>query len=262
MKWLRIISLQFEEIFEYKLKSLVWLLLPLMNNLTLILFWTGAQFQSGLHTSLDSLTTYYFLMTVCGLFLSSHVEYEVSELHIKQGGLINYLLKPVSYYWMQLFEELPHRVLQAVYAVILVGYIALITHTNVSIGIRWQYAPVLLCIFIFGYLISYTIKLSIAFIAFWIKEIGGISELFTIVIIIFSGGILPIPLYPEVLKNIAYKLPFIYVGYYPVTSLQGLYDLGGLLRILGVQIVWYGGLIVMNRILWMRGLKRFTAVGQ
>jgi len=262
MKWFRIIGLQFEEILEYKLKSLVWLLLPVMNNLTLILFWTGAVFQKGEQTPLNSLTTYYFLMTICGLFLSSHVEYEVSELHIKRGGLINYLLKPISYYWMQLFEELPHRVLQAFYAVLIVGCIAVVTKSNLTLIIRPETFPLIVSIFIMGYLLSYTIKLSLAFLAFWIKEIGGISELFMIVSIIFSGGLLPIPLYPEVLKNIAHSLPFIYVGYFPVTSIQGLYSVEALLHILGMQIVWYMGILAVNRIMWVYGLRQFTAVGQ
>lgn len=262
MRWLRIIGLQFEEILEYKLKSLIWLLMPIMNNLTLILFWTGAVFQKGEQTQLSSLTTYYFLMTICGLFLSSHVEYEVSELHIKRGGLINYLLKPVSYYWMQLFEELPHRVLQATYALLIVGYIALVTKSNLTINIRPETIPIIVCIFIMGYLLSYTIKLSLAFLAFWIKEIGGITELFMIVSIIFSGGLLPIPLYPEVLKNIAHSLPFIYVGYFPVTSVQGIYNAGELFHILGMQLMWYGGIVIVNRIMWFFGLRQFTAVGQ
>ncbi len=262
MKWIRIIGLQFEEILEYKLKSFVWLLLPVMNNLTLILFWSGAAFHKGEQTSLSSLTTYYFLMTICGLFLSSHVEYEVAELHIKRGGLINYLLKPVSYYWMTLFEELPHRVLQATYAVIIVGYIALITKSNLTINVQLSTVPIVACIFIMGYLLSYTIKLSLAFVAFWIKEVGGLSELFTIVSIIFSGGLLPIPLYPELLKNIAHALPFVYVGYFPVTSMQGLYTAEGLLHILGMQVVWYVGILAFNRGMWILGLRQFTAVGQ
>ncbi|MCX6731284.1 MAG: hypothetical protein NTZ55_05540, partial [Candidatus Roizmanbacteria bacterium] len=60
-------------------------------------------------------------MTIGGLFLTSHVEQEVAEMDIKQGELVNYLTKPISYYWINFIGELPYRVLQAFYAAILIG---------------------------------------------------------------------------------------------------------------------------------------------
>ncbi|MCX6717047.1 MAG: hypothetical protein NTU76_00005, partial [Candidatus Taylorbacteria bacterium] len=115
MKWLRIVGLHFDRTFEYRLKSLFWIFIPISNNLTLILFWAGSS------VSMSYITTYYVLMTLASLLLTSHVEYEVAEYDIKQGQLVNYLLKPISYYWINFIGELPYRVLQSFYAAVFIG---------------------------------------------------------------------------------------------------------------------------------------------
>lgn len=256
MKWLRMLGLYFERVFEYRLRSFIWLLLPLTNNMTLILFWTGA----GLNT--PTLSTYYILMTVGGLLTTSHVEYEVSEIDIKQGQLVNYLTKPISYYWMNVLNEIPYRVLQAVYASMLLGGLILFFPEILDMSLNLLFIPLILIIFILGYLLSFTFKLNIAYLSFWFKDIDGLMELVTIILIVFSGGIMPLTWYPPLMQTISNFLPFAYSGYYTITALQGAVPFFGLLTIIAIQCVWLCLLLIINNTLWKNGIKEFTAVGQ
>ena len=256
MKWLRMLGLYFERTFEYRLRSLLWLLNPMVNNLTLILFWSGA----GLNTS--ALSSYYILMTIGGLFTSSHVEYEVSEVDIKQGQLVNYLTKPISYYWVNLLSEVPYRILQSVYAAGIIGVFLIFFPGALRINLNILYIPLVILIFIMGYLLSFTFKMSLAYLSFWFKDIHGLNELVIITIIIFSGGIMPIPWYPQVMQTISTILPFAYSGYYCIISLQGAIPLVGLLSILAIQGAWLCVLLIIHNLLWQNGIKEFTAVGQ
>lgn len=250
------LGLYFERVFEYRLRSLIWLMLPLINNFTLILFWNGA----GMNT--PAITTYYILMTVGGLLTTSHCEFEVSDVDIKQGQLVNYLTKPISYYWVQLLSEVPYRVMQAIYASIIIGFLLFFFPRSLIISLNLLYLPLVLVIFILGYTLSFTFKLSLAYLSFWFKDIHGLMELTTIAIIIFSGGIMPLPWYPQVLQTISNILPFAYSGYYCTVALQGIVPLSGLLGIIAIQGVWLALLLLINRMLWMNGIKEFTAVGQ
>ena len=256
MKWLRMLGLYFERTFEYRLRSLLWLLNPVINNLTLILFWSGA----GLNT--PSISSYYILMTIGGLFTSSHVEYEVSEIDIKQGQLVNYLTKPISYYWVNLLSEVPYRALQALYASGIIGVFLIFFPHALMISLTVLHIPLVILIFILGYLISFTFKMCLAYLSFWFKDIRGLNELVTIVIIIFSGGIMPLPWYPQVMQTISNILPFAYSGYYCITALQGSVSLIGLIQILTIQGVWLCVLLHIHNILWRNGIKEFTAMGQ
>lgn len=256
MKWIRIILLHFERTIEYRLRSFLWILIPMSNNLTLILFWSGSKEQ------MSYISTYYILMTIGGLFLTSHVEGEVADIDIKQGELVNYLTKPISYYWINFIGELPYRVLQMVYAAILIGAFMLFFHGNLAVVAKPIYYPFIIVIFTLGYFISFTFKLSIAYLSFWFKDMRGFYELTTILSIIFSGAVMPLEWYPQGLRTAAHFLPFAYSNYYPVMVLMKPFGLVDFLNILFVQGIWLCILLLIHRYLWDRGIKEFTAVGQ
>ena len=262
MKWLRMLALQFEKVFEYKLKTLFYLFLPLINNLVIILFWVGAKPAQGQAVGMSAIMTYYVLVTICNLFLTSHTEYDVAELHIKQGELTNYLMKPISYFWLGALEELPYRILQASYALVLVGIIVFAFHVQLNLHITLTTLPLIVLIFILGYAISYTLKMNIAYLSFWMKDVTALLEFTSIVTILLSGSILPLYLYPSYLQGVLTSLPFVYFTYFPVMSIQGAYTPFVLMQIIGVQLVWFIGLKAMNNWMWHKGLQQYTAIGQ
>lgn len=256
MRWLRMMALYFERTFEYRLRSFLWILIPMSNNLTLILFWSGSKEQ------LSYITTYYILMTIGGLLTTSHVEVEVADVDIKQGELVNYLTKPVPYYWIQLLSETPYRVLQSFYAIVIIGTFFILFNGRLSIVLRPEHIPFLFVIFSLGYLISFTFKLSSAYLSFWFKDIRGFYELMTILSIVFSGAVMPLEWYPPFMRSIAQFLPFAYSGYYPIVTLMKPMEIFDLLHIIGVQGVWLCVLLLAHHYLWKEGIKEFTAVGQ
>lgn len=256
MRWLRMTALYFERTFEYRLRSFLWILIPMSNNLTLILFWTGAQEQ------IDYVTTYYILMTIGGLLTTSHVEYEVAENDIKQGELVNYLTKPISYYWTNFLGELPYRVLQSIYAVILIALFMLFFHGRINIALDPIRIPFVVLIFTLAYFISFTFKLSAAYFSFWFKDIRAFYEFITILSIIFSGAVMPLEWYPATMRTIAHALPFAYTGYYPIVTLMKPLNILDFLNIISVQALWLFVLSLIHQYLWKEGIKEFTAVGR
>ncbi|MCX6731980.1 MAG: ABC-2 family transporter protein [Candidatus Roizmanbacteria bacterium] len=226
------------------------------NNLTLILFWAGGKEQ------LNYISTYYILMTIGGLFLTSHVEYEVAEVDIKQGELVNYLTKPISYFWINFIGEIPYRVLQAFYATVLIGAFILLFHGNLAITLRPIYIPFVLIIFTLGYFISFTFKMSISYLSFWFKDMRGFYELTTILAIVFSGAVMPLEWYPQGMRAFAQFLPFAYSNYYPVMTFMKPYGPLDFLGIICIQGAWLCALLLVHQYLWKRGIKEFTAVGQ
>lgn len=256
MKWLRMLGLYFERTFEYRLRSLVWILIPITNNMTLILFWAGTGNTSS------SVSTYYILMTLVGLLITSHTEYEVAEVDIKQGGLVNYLTKPVSYYFIQLLSETPYRILHGLYAFLILGGFLTFIPGALQLSLNPFHIPLVILILILGLLISFSFKIGMAYTAFWIKDTTGLFEFFTVVMIIFSGGVMPIPWYPIMMQKICNLLPFAYSGYYPVMAVQGGLSLIELLNIITIQGIWLSVLFLLQGYIWKRGMREFSAIGQ
>lgn len=264
MAIVNIVLLHFQQVFHHRLRSLVWFCIPLLNNLTLILFWSGAlkNSQPNAVWTMSTATTYYFLLTIAGSLLNSHIEEDVAVYDIQYGDLTRYLTKPFPYFWIKFIEEIPYRILQGFYGIIIVliftvffgGFISL-THNPLIIFLT-------AITVVLAFFLSFTMKMNWGLSAFWFKDSRGFFELLEIVIIIFSGGIVPLYLLPQVVRSISYVLPFSYMAFFPIIGLQGQLSAWELVRVIAVQSAWLGAFVLLNRVMWSRGVKQFTAFGQ
>ena len=72
----------------------------------------------------------------------------------------------------------------------------------------------------------------------------------------------PLDLMPESLYRISTYLPYYYQMYFPAAILTGRIDSPiAVLHGLGIQLAWVIALLLLARFLWLRGLRRHTAVG-
>lgn len=99
-------------------------------------------------------------------------------------------------------------------------------------------------------------------IAFWTIDYSGVENIQNIIFLLFSGVFVPLHLLPDLLRGFALHQPIAYMLYYPVVAAQGEFNIPDLWRLLGMQWVWILGALLLFRLLWRRGLKTFTAVGQ
>jgi len=263
-RFLKIVILHFEHVFENRARSLIWFIISLTNPLSLILFWKGASNGGnlGLGWTFSSLTTYYLLLALANAFLTSHIEEEVSFYDIKQGDLVRYLIRPFSYYWIKFIEEIPYRLLQGTYGLILLLIFIILFSHLVRINLTVLIIALGLMSAILAFFISFTFKMIIGLLAFWFKDIRGLYNLVDIVTIVFAGYVVPLEFFPSTLKNVSYLLPFAYMIYYPVIIIQGKLLLWEILRIVGIQFLYLSLFLVIQRLLWKKGIKEFTAIGQ
>jgi len=264
MRALRIFLLHCQRIFEYRLKSFIWFLAPLMNSIFLIVFWRAALNGKSTVTgwTMSDMTAYYLLLAVASTFLNSHVEDGVADEDIRQGDLARFLLKPISYYWIKFCEETPYRLLQCVYGIIFVLISTLVWGNFLKFSLSIENTILFIMIVVLAYFISFTYKLSLGLTAFWFKDAKGLHSALDVVALIFGGAILPIQLFPDYLQKIAYLTPFPYIIYYPITAFQNKYSINILFQIIGFQFFWLSIMLIFNRVLWNKGIKIFTAAGR
>lgn len=260
MRYLKIFLLNFQKVFEQRGRSAVWFFLTLINPLVLLLYWNGSNIST--QWSSASRTSYYLLIVITSSLLISHVEEDVSFYDIRQGGLVSKLLKPFPYYWFQFFMEIPYRILQGIYGIIVL-YIILIMFPY---ALKIELTPHMLALgfitCVLSYFMSYTYKLILGLTAFWIPDIWGIYQLTDVVFFIFSGNIMPLHFYPNWLKEIALFLPFAHIIYYPVLIIQGQLSLLDSIQAISFQLIWLAVLISIFKIMWHFGVRKFSGVGQ
>lgn len=265
MRYLNIFSLHFQTVFQHRARSFVWFLIALFNPLFMILLWNGAAAQNGKITNdwtLTSLSTYYLFLIIGGSLLVAHVEEDVAEVDIRDGRLVKYLLKPVSYYWTKFFEEAPYRIIQGFYGIVVLGAIFFFIQRFElpTVSFMWLFTTTI--ILILAYFISFTFKMIIGFLAFWFTDIWGIFELVHIAILTLAGFVMPLSLFPHWLMQLSYVLPFSYMIYFPILALQGKLLPNDTWNIITFQVAWLIALTIVYKLFWKRGIKQFTGVGQ
>lgn len=264
MRYVSIFITSFQDAFESKSRSFVWFLTLLIGPSILMLFWGGAASGGraiGEDWTFSLLVSYYLFVVIAQVMLTSHIEDEVARQDIKDGNLAHYLLKPFSYYTFKFLFELPYRIIQGGFGFIIIFLFSLFIG---KIVITNSVSVLLLSIVIalLAFIISFTFKMLMSMSAFWIVESKGLFEAIAANVLILSGGLMPIDLYPSWLSTIASSLPFSYVVYYPIIAFEGKLSEIELLKVIVVQFVWVVILYFMYQKAWSAGIRKYTAVGR
>lgn len=112
-----------------------------------------------------------------------------------------------------------------------------------------------------AYLIRTMMLSLLGMITFWTTRVSALYELFFALELILSGRLVPMPLMPDWVQRLAFFLPFQWTFFFPIETLVGDMPLSGLLTGLGMQVAWILIGILLVRIMWRYGIRRFSAVG-
>lgn len=265
MRYVRIFALHVQDVFQNRGRSFIYFLMGLLNPLLQLVFWSGAITEDGGKSGLwdfGEMASYYLLITVAMSLLVVHIEEDVAFLDIKEGVLAKYLLKPFSYFISKFMEELPWRIIQGFFAIIV--FIAFVGVVGISFPLVGDPMRISLALVIavLALLISYTLKMLLGLFALWTTDFWGILSVEEVVFLILGGIVMPLAYYPAALASIAYVLPFSYIVYFPVIAAQGKLTDIAMINVIGSQLAWILALYVLYRVVWKNGMKKFTAVGQ
>jgi ABC-2 type transport system permease protein len=205
--------------------------------------------------------TYFVTLLVLQFFISAFNEdYQISE-EIRNGLINQFLLKPINYFLYRFSIFVAARMVSGalIFLPLIVALPVIGQYLTFPLD-PWRFAvgvPALLL----SALIQFSIAYCFGLLTFWFLEIQGFVILSMAIETVLGGQIFPLDLLPEWIYRIAQYLPFYYQMYFPGAIITGRIDLPHALQGLVIQTVWVIVLLAVNHLLWVRGLKRHTAVG-
>jgi ABC-2 type transport system permease protein len=205
--------------------------------------------------------TYFITLLVLQFFISAFNEdYQISE-EIRNGLINQFLLKPINYFLYRFSIFVAARMVSGalVFLPLIVALPFIGSYLTFPLdGWRFAFAvPALLL----SAMIQFSIAYCFGLLTFWFLEIQGFVILSMAVETVLGGQIFPLDLLPAWLFRIAQFLPFYYQMYFPGAIITGRIDFAQALQGLGIQVGWVLALLALNQLLWVRGLRRHTAVG-
>lgn len=261
---LRIFALFFQHVFQHRARNFMWFLIAFINPLVLLLFWQGilSGDQRIQGWNIDSMRTYYMFLIMAQAALMHHVELTVAFNDIKQGELMRELLKPYPYFLMRLTAETPWRTIQAFYSVIAVIIVPYLLKAPIVASHDSMIILQAVLIAVNAFFISFLFKMIVGLVAFWMTNIDSVLEVNDVSLFALSGLVMPVNLFPQWMQTVAHFTPYPYILYYPISSFIGIYNSADLLNIILLQFGWIVGLFILSSLMWKRGLKKFSGIGQ
>jgi ABC-2 type transport system permease protein len=102
---------------------------------------------------------------------------------------------------------------------------------------------------------------GLALLAFWTSRADSLLSLQDSLVFLLSGMVAPVPLLPGLLQDAARLLPFRYMVGFPIEVLTGHLASSELFYGFSCQLGWLSIAVILSRLAWRSGLRRYSAVG-
>jgi ABC-2 type transport system permease protein len=245
----------------YRGALVIWLIGIVLEPIVSLVVWTtvanGQGGAVGGFTAGEFAAYFTILMIVNQLTVTWHFWF--FEWRVRNGYFSPLLLLPVHPIHSDIAENLTFKMLTATIvvpvAIFLVVAFGATFHTQ-----PWHVAafvPALLLAMALRFVLEWTLGAA----AFWITRTGAFNQAYTVVMLFLSGFIAPLALFPATIQTVAALLPFRWMVAFPVEVALGRLAPGAVVLGFAAQAAWIAVVLVVMRIVWAAGTRRYSAVG-
>lgn len=261
-KYWTIFKISWQNSMEYRADFVSHLVLGLISlTVTTLIFkavFNQVKTVSGYTFSL--MFTYLVMTKILHFSTRGNTSRYIGE-EIKEGKLSVYLVKPVGYlkYWFSLF--LADRLFEVMvrFFFLLIFFICFQSFFKLpEIEVLFLFAVSLIMALILNYLIN----IIIAAFTFWTTDIRLFSSVLGLATGFLAGEFIPLDILPTTLKRFSLFLPFQYSLFFPIKIYQNSLTKVEIFRGFMWVTIWIMILAGFNRYLWLKGLKKYEAIGQ
>jgi len=265
MTWWVIFRISLEERFVYRGDFALGTLMRFLPIITQIFLWTAIFQASGkseiVDYTRDTVIAYYMLTMISRAFSSMPGLCSGIALQVRNGEVKKFLIQPLDMLGFMLLSRVAHK---AAYYTIAVVPFAFVFFLCRGFFPGWPEAPVLIafCLSLFmGFLLGFYIEASLGLVAFWFLEVSSLVFIYNLLSFFLSGHMFPLDLLPVWAHNIVNVLPFQYLAYTPAAIFLGKIQGPELWTSLAIEMCWLLAFVGLARIMFHRGIRRYSGFG-
>ncbi|MBU0975783.1 MAG: ABC-2 family transporter protein [Patescibacteria group bacterium] len=262
-KYLHFFKTNVQQFFEYRTDLAVSLALKLFSFIAFAFIWSRIAEEGNVirEYGLSGIIIYYLLTIVLHGLTTSQSARDLRD-SILTGQLSSNLVKPFKVSIYLLTKHFARVTSETILHVLLVCPILFLFPSLVG---EFHIGTVSLLQFVivvaFSSVLNFNIFFTIGLAAFWTKEATGLQAVIRNSTRLFTGELMPVDLFPQVIQKITVLLPFQYILFFPIKILLSDVSLKTFTDALLVIIIWNIFFCVINFLLWKFGLKQYEAVG-
>jgi ABC-2 type transport system permease protein len=271
LTWWTILRICLEERLVYRGDFALGTLMRFLPIVTQIFLW-WAVFQSRDQEELagyqyDQFVAYYLLTMVSRAFSSMPGLASGITRQIREGEIKKFLIQPVDLLGFLFLSRIAHKT--AYYSVAIApfalvfflcrGYFDDLPADAATHSVTTFVA--FLATLLMGFALGYFLEVSLGLIGFWWLEVSSLLFVYMLLSFFLSGHMFPLDILPEPWHSIVEMLPLQYLAYFPAAVFLGKVAGWELARGLLIELGWLVFSIVAARVMYWRGIKRYSGFG-
>ncbi len=253
----------YKEWSAYRTHSLVSVFVGPVYFIVQYFIWTAVYGSEGSLAGLELSETirYFGASALIGYLTMDFADWNLQML-IRTGKFLTFTLRPMHHRFFALSQKFGHRVLGFFFEFLpcLLIFMLLFRVDILPERVGWTILSVALA-FLMNFYVNYCLGMT----AFFLVKASGIRVVYQLFAQIFSGALIPLNFFPEILQRVMIFLPFQYTNYIPAMVWTGSESIG----VLGLsvpqavlaQALATVFMFVFSEMLYRCAMKRFTAVG-
>jgi ABC-2 type transport system permease protein len=264
-KYRRIFRASLVERMTYRADFLLGTLLRFLPMVTTILLWQAIYAGAG-RPQLNGFRyremIAYLLLTHIGRMFSSMPGLAAGIARdIREGTLKRYLIQPLDLIGYLVSYRVAHKVAYIATSALPYGVLFFLCRGFFD-GLP---DPMTLAAFavslVLSFLVGFFFEASVGMVGFWFLEVTSVLYIVMTLTFFISGQMLPLDLLPQPWAGLLKVLPFQYMAYFPAVVFLGKVRGQALVWHLLGELAWALAFMVLARVLYRLGLRRYSAYG-
>ncbi len=211
------------------------------------------------------MVAYYLMVIISRAFSSMPGLTSGIALQIRNGEIKKFLIQPVDMLGCLLMQRIAHKLVYYLIAALPFAFVFYMCGDFFEQG--WPPGDVLVVFFaslILSFLLGFYLESCIGLIGFWFLEVTSLTFIYMLLNFLLSGHMFPLELLPSDpvnIRGLVEFLPFKYLAYFPAAVFLGKVQGPEMYQGLVVLVGWVLFFVVLSRVLWWRGIRRYSAFG-
>ena len=278
--WWTFFQISINERLVYRGDFMIGTLMRFLPTLTQIFLWWAIFDVISTEGSIDSadgpdgqiagyrysdMIAYYLMVIISRAFSSMPGLTSGIANQVRNGEIKKFLIQPVDMMGCLLVQRIAHKLVY--YLIAAFPFILVFWMCGDFFVDGWPPADVLIVYFLslfFGFLLGFYLESCIGLISFWFLEVTSLTFIYMLFSFLLSGHMFPLELLPEDPVNIRAFVEFMplkYMAYFPAAVFLGKIQGAEMYYGLGIEIAWVLFFVILSRVLWWRGIRRYSGFG-
>lgn len=205
----------------------------------------------------------YYLLTMLGRAFSSMPGLSSSiAVKIRDGEIKKFLVQPVDLISFLFWSRVAHKVAYYTIAILPFALVFFLCRGFFSNGLpdAWTLAAFVLSL-VLSFAMGFYLEACIGLVGFWMLEVSSLLFVYMLFQFFLSGHMFPLDIFPEPWFSLINYLPIKYLAYFPAAVFLGKVTGTKLVIDLVMLGLWTIFFMVMSRVLYRVGLKRYSGYG-